>query len=204
MEVRAVGKRLRVPPRKARLVAREIRGKSAAIAAAELRYHPSKAAHAMRKVLMSAVANAMDTGRLDGERLVISRIVVDEGLVMKRIKARAQGRANRILKRTSHITIVLGEGEAFAFKKSNAAPKPRPKWDGKKKSKGAAAAPAADEPQAAVAVAEEMQPEAVETEADAEETSVEETSTVETAEEEAAMEEVTEEPAKDGEEGKQE
>src|SRR5687768_2261524 len=143
MEVRAIGKRLRVTPRKARLVAREIRGKSAAMAAAELQYHPSKAAFAMRKVLMSAVANALDTGKLDGERLVISRIVVDEGLVMKRIKARAQGRANRILKRTSHITIVLGEGEPFEFKKSNAKPKPRPKWDTKKKPKAAATAEAA-------------------------------------------------------------
>ena len=202
MEVRAIGRRLRVTPRKARLIAREIRGKSAAIAAGELQYHPSKAAHAMRKVLMSAVANALDTGRLDGERLVISRIEVDEGLVMKRIKARAQGRANRILKRTSHITITLGEGEPFEFKKSNAKPKPRPKWDAKKKAKK-------DESQAeAAAVETEETVGAVEATAEeqqlAEEPRAEEAVEAE-AEQPAAEEEVvTEEPATEGEEGKQE
>jgi len=201
MEVRAIGRRLRVTPRKARLIAREIRGKSAAIAAGELQYHPSKAAHAMRKVLMSAVANALDTGRLDGERLVISRIEVDEGLVMKRIKARAQGRANRILKRTSHITITLGEGEPFEFKKSNAKPKPRPKWDAKKKAKK-------DESQAeAAAVETEETVETVEATAEeqvAEEPQAEEAVEAE-AEQPAAEEEVvTEEPATEGEEGKQE
>jgi large subunit ribosomal protein L22 len=201
MEVRAIGKRLRVTPRKARLIAREIRGKSAAMAAAELQYHPSKAAHAMRKVLMSAVANALDTGKLDGEKLVISRIVVDEGLVMKRIRARAQGRANRILKRTSHITVVLGEGEAFEFRKSNANPKPRPKWDTKKKSKK-------DEPKVeAVAAEVEETVEAVEPAAEevvAAEAPVDETS-AEEPEEAAADEEVIEEPAPEGEEeGKQE
>ncbi|MEO7454552.1 MAG: 50S ribosomal protein L22 [Fimbriimonadales bacterium] len=199
MEVRAIGKRLRVTPRKARLVARESRGKSAAMAAAELQYHPSKAAHAMRKVLMSAVANALDTGRLDGERLVISRIVVDEGLVMKRIRARAQGRANRILKRTSHITIILGEGEAFEFRKSNANPKPRPKWDTKKKSKKdeTKVDAVATEVEGTVEAVEPAAEEIVEAEAPVADTPTEEP--------EAATEEVIEEPAPAGdEEGKQE
>ena len=188
---------MRVTPRKARLIAREIRGKSAAMAAGELQYHPSKAAHAMRKVLMSAVANALDTGKLDGDRLVISRIQVDEGLVMKRIKARAQGRANRILKRTSHITVVLGEGEPFEFRKSNANPKPRPKWDGKKKSKK-------DEPAAEAAPVETPETEEA-VEAVAEETVVEESVAEEAAAEEpVAEEEVSEEPTQEGEEGKQE
>jgi large subunit ribosomal protein L22 len=179
------------------LIAREIRGKSAAIAAGELQYHPSKAAHAMRKVLMSAVANALDTGRLDGDRLMIARIEVDEGLVMKRIKARAQGRANRILKRTSHITITLGEGEPFEFRKSNANPKPRPKWDGKKKSKK-------DEPAAEAAPVETPETEEA-IEATAEETVVEEPVAEEAAAEEpVAEEEVSEEPTQEGEEGKQE
>ena len=205
MEVRAIGKRLRVTPRKARLVAREVRGKNAIIAAAELRYHPSKAAHAMRKVLMSAVANAVDTGRIDAEALVVSRIVVDEGLVMKRIKARAQGRANRILKRTSHITIVLGEGEPYEAKKSNAAPKPRPKWDGKKKAKK-------DEPKAAADVVETVENvEAAEVEATetvAEEPVAEAAEPVAEEETPAAEEAVAEalpaEPAEAGDEGKQE
>ena len=198
MEVRAIGKRMRVTPRKARLIAREIRGKSAATAAGELQYHPSKAAHAMRKVLMSAVANALDTGRLDGDRLVISRIEVDEGLVMKRIKARAQGRANRILKRTSHITITLGEGEPFEFRKSNANPKPRPKWDGKKKAKK-------DEPKAeAAAIATDETVEAAAEEAPVEEAQTAVEPDVEAVEPAAEEEVVTEEPAPEGEEGKQE
>jgi len=192
MEVRASGKRLRVPPRKARLVAHEIKGKSAAMAAAELRYHPSKAAFLMRKVLMSAVANAVDTGRLDADSLMVSRIEVDEGLRYKRIKARAQGRANRILKRTCHITITLGEGEPFELRKSNAAPKPRPKFDTKKKG-----GKKKEEPAVEVAAIE------AEPTASAEEKAEEVTEAA--PEIESAAEELTDQPAEPGdEEGKQE
>ena len=124
---------MRIQPRKARLVASEVKGKHAVLAMAELRYHPSKGAHLLRKVLMSAVANAVENEKRDAESLVISRIDIDEGMRMKRIRARAQGRANRILKRTSHITIVLEDGEPFAVNRSNAKPKPRPKFDSSKK-----------------------------------------------------------------------
>ena len=166
------------------------------MAAAELRFHPSKAAHAMRKVLMSAVANAVDTGRIDAERLTVSRIEVDEGFRMKRVKARAQGRANRIHKRTSHITIVLGEGETWEIKKSNAKPKPRPKWDTKKKAKK-------DEPKAEAIATEAAEPVAEETMEAAE---VAETTEVEVpAEEPAAEEDLSAESSEDAEaEGKQE
>lgn len=185
MEVRATGRRLRVQPRKARLVASEVKGKHAVLALAELRYHPSKGAHLLRKVLLSAVANAVENEKRDAESLVISRIDIDEGMRMKRIRARAQGRANRILKRTSHITVVLEDGEPFSVKRSNAKPKPRPKFDGMKKKakKDEAAEPIAAEAQESAQVGEEL--------------SVEETVVEGTASKEPAAEEVpaAEEPA---------
>lgn len=136
MEVKASGKRLRVQPRKARLVAGEIKGKHAVFALAQLRYHPSKGAQMLRKVLHSAVANAVENEKRDADSLIISKIDVDEGMRMKRMRARAQGRGNRILKRTSHITIVLEEGEPFRTDRSNAKPKPRPKFGEPAKKKG--------------------------------------------------------------------
>jgi len=197
MEVQASGRRLRVPPRKARLVAHEIKGKSFEMAAAELRYHPSKAAFLMRKVLMSAYANAVDTGRLDADSLMISRIEVDEGLRYKRIKARAQGRANRILKRTCHITITLGEGKPFELRKSNASPKPRPKFDAKKKG-----SKKKDEP---VAEAAPVESEATETIEEQVEEVVEAAPDAEAPEADVPAEDLTEEPAEPAEEeGKQE
>src|SRR5438045_3651055 len=123
MEVKASGKRLRVQPRKARLVAGEIKGKHAVFALAQLRYHPSKSAFLLRKVLTSAVANAVENEKRDPDTLIITKIDVDEGTRMKRMRARAQGRGNRIIKRTSHITIVLEDGEPYQTRKSNAKPK---------------------------------------------------------------------------------
>ncbi len=201
MEVHASGKRLRVPPRKARLVAHEIKGKNAILAAAQLRYHPSKAAHLLRKVLMSAVANAVDTGRLDAEALIVSRIEVDEGFRFKRIKARAQGRANRILKRTSHIKVVLGEGAPYEAKKSNAAPKPRPKFDTKKK------AAKKEEPKAEATAVETVEQPVEEVEAVEEAVAEVEGEVIEAdaPEVEATKEDLPEEPAESADaEGKQE
>lgn len=150
MEVRATGKRMRVPPRKARLVASELKGKHALMALAQLRYHPSNGAQLLRKVLSSAVANAVENEGREPESLIISRINVDEGMRMKRMRARAQGRGNRILKRTSHITVVLEDGDPLRPRKSNAKPKPRPKFGegGKKKSKAAAKPDVVEEPTA--------------------------------------------------------
>jgi large subunit ribosomal protein L22 len=155
--MKASGKRLRVQPRKARLVAKEIRGKHAVLAMAELRYHPSKGAAMLRKVIGSAVANAVENEKREAGSLVIARVDIDEGMRMKRIKARAQGRANRILKRTSHITVVLEDGEPLMLRKSNAKPKPRPKFDAAPKKKSAKKEEAAPEEVMAEAAAVEAE-----------------------------------------------
>lgn len=135
MEVRAVGKRLRVPPRKARLVADEVKGKHAIVALAELRYHPSKGARLIRKVLRSAVGNAVENHNLEPDSLIVRSILVDEGWRLKRMRARAQGRGNIIVRRTSHVTVVLEDGEPFQMPRSNAKPKPRPKFESPKPTK---------------------------------------------------------------------
>lgn len=111
MEVKATAKYLRVQPRKVRILADEIRGKNALHAAALLRYHPSKGARLLRKVLMSAVANAENNNELIKENLKIATIAVDEGPRLKRMQARAMGRGNRIVKKTSHITVVVEDVE---------------------------------------------------------------------------------------------
>ena len=145
MEVRAVAKYLRVQPRKVRIIADEIRGKSALYAAGLLRYHPSKSARLLRKVLMSAVANAEENHGLSAESLRIATIMVDEGPRLKRFQARAMGRANRILKKTSHITVVVEEdARPKQAPAKGTKPKPRPTFaaperKGGKKSKAAAA-----------------------------------------------------------------
>jgi large subunit ribosomal protein L22 len=107
----AVAKFLRVPPRKARLVIDEVRGKYALDALAFLRYVPNRAAGYISKVLTSAVANAANNHGLDASRLKVVEARVDEGPRMKRVQPRAQGRAYAILKRTSHITVIVEEGE---------------------------------------------------------------------------------------------
>lgn len=186
MEVRAVGKGFRVPPRKVRIVADEVKGKHAVLALAQLRYHKSKGARMLHKVLRSAVGNAMENSSLSPETLVITRIQVDEGMRLKRIRARAQGRANRILKRSSHITVVLEDREPFTMGKSNAKPKPRPKFDAPKPKKEAKAK--TEEQPTEVVAAEETQV----VEATEETPVVEEPAVEETVVEEAT--EATEEP----------
>lgn len=146
MEVRAVAKYVRVQPRKVRLVAAEVRGKAALTGADLLRFHPSKGAFCLRKVLLSAIANAQENHGASPERLTIARITVDEGPHGKRIIARAQGRANRILKKTSHITVVVAEAEGSMAKKAEGTkPKPRPKFEAPKPKKAKKAAAAQEE-----------------------------------------------------------
>ena len=96
---------VRVTPMKARRVIDLIRNKPAQQALAELKFFPQAAAEPVAKVLASAIANAEHNFSLDPETLVISRAYVDEGATLKRFRPRAQGRAYRIRKRTSHITI---------------------------------------------------------------------------------------------------
>lgn len=109
METRAVAKYIRVSPQKARLVADVIRGMKADTAVTTLRFMPKKAARILRKVLESAVANADQRDSVDIDTLYVKEITVDGGPMLKRFSPRAQGRATRILKRTSHITVVVDE-----------------------------------------------------------------------------------------------
>ena len=109
METAARLKFTRLSPQKARLVADLVRGKPVARALEILEYQPQKAARVIKKVLESAIANAEQNEGADIDELRISRIFVDEGPVMKRVRPRAKGRANRILKRTSHITVLVAE-----------------------------------------------------------------------------------------------
>ncbi len=107
-EVRAQAKYVRSAPRKARLVVDHIRGKSVEEARAILTHTPRAAAADVLKLLNSAAANAENNHELDLDDLVISKVYVDEGPTLKRYQPRAQGRAFRIRKRSSHLTIVLG------------------------------------------------------------------------------------------------
>jgi large subunit ribosomal protein L22 len=104
---RASARYVRVSPMKARRVVDLIRGLPAADAQAVLRFSPQSASEPVGKVLDSAVANAEHNGHLDPASLVVAEAFVDEGPMLKRFRPRAQGRAFRIRKRTSHITVVV-------------------------------------------------------------------------------------------------
>ena len=107
-QAKAVLRGARISAQKARLVADLVRGMPVGTASAVLEHTNKKAAHLVRKVLLSAVANAENNVGSDVDELKIARIYVDEGAVMKRMHARAKGRGARILKRTSHITVEVG------------------------------------------------------------------------------------------------
>ena len=109
MEVKAITRYVRIAPRKARLVTELIKGKPVEEALTILRFVPKKAARLVDKTLRSAVANAEQNPNIDVDTLYIKRIYVDGGPTMKRWRARAMGRATRIIKRTSHITVILDE-----------------------------------------------------------------------------------------------
>ena len=105
---------LRIAPMKARRVVDLIRGLPAAEAQAVLAFAPQAAAEPVGKVLASAIANAANNHRLDPAALYVSEAYVDEGPTMKRFRPRAQGRAYRIRKRTSHVTVVVTARPAAA------------------------------------------------------------------------------------------
>ena len=122
MEAKAQARYLRVTPQKARRVVDVIRGKRVLEAVDVLRYAPQGAAEPVLKIVESAIANARYAAEQAGERfneedLYIQAAYADEGPTMKRIQPRAQGRANRILKRTSHITVVVGDQKVSAGSK---------------------------------------------------------------------------------------
>jgi ribosomal protein L22 len=110
--VRAQAKYVRTSARKARLVCDHIRGKDVAEARAILAFTPRQAAKAWSKLLESAIANAENNHELVGEQLRIHSVVADEGPTLKRFRPRAMGRATRIRKRTSHLTITLTPKES--------------------------------------------------------------------------------------------
>ncbi|MBW1981124.1 MAG: 50S ribosomal protein L22 [Deltaproteobacteria bacterium] len=109
MEIKAVARYVRISPRKARLVTELVKGKPVEEALTQLKFTPKKGARLVSKVLYSALANAEQYPGIDVDTLYIKRIFVDEGPRMKRWRARAMGRATRILKRSSHITVILDE-----------------------------------------------------------------------------------------------
>lgn len=113
MEARAQARYVRVTPMKARRVINLIRGMSATDAQAVLTFAPQAASEPVGKVLASAIANATNNHAMDSRSLVVSEAFVDEGPTMKRIRPRAQGRAYRVRKRSSHITVVVSDGRAM-------------------------------------------------------------------------------------------
>ena len=107
MQVSATARRLGISPQKARLVVDQVRGKPVSAALDILSFSAQKGALLVRKVVESAIANAENNEGADVDELKINEIFVDAGMTMKRIKPRAKGRADRILKRTSHITVTV-------------------------------------------------------------------------------------------------
>ena len=111
MEVSAKLRGARISAQKARLVADQVRGKPVGEALSLLEFSTKKAAHLVRKVLNSAIANAENNEGADVDELRISTVFVDEGLTMKRMRARAKGRGDRIFKLTCHITVKVSDSE---------------------------------------------------------------------------------------------
>jgi large subunit ribosomal protein L22 len=109
MQVSAKLKQVHISPQKCRLVADQVRGMPVEKALNVLMFSSKKAAVLVRKVLESAIANAEHNEGADIDELKVSAIYVDEARTMKRFRARAKGRGTRILKRSSHITVTVGD-----------------------------------------------------------------------------------------------
>lgn len=109
MEARALAKNAPISPRKARLIADLIRGKSVMSALSELIHHPQKAARLIRVLLNSAAANALYCNKTKRESLHIKEIRVDQGRVLKRSRPRSRGSAHPILKRSSHLKVIVAD-----------------------------------------------------------------------------------------------
>ena len=109
MEVRAVTKYVRISPNKVRKLVDSVKGKPVEKALDNLKFMPLKAAKIVEKTMRSAVANADQHPDIDVDNLVVRNVIADQGPTLKRFRARARGRGTRILKRTSHITVILAE-----------------------------------------------------------------------------------------------
>ena len=109
MEVKAVARYVRIPPQKVRLIMDEVRGQKVEAALRVLTFSPQKGARLLRKLINSAVANAEANKEVDVDTLFIKKIFADQGPTMKRFRPRAMGRATRVIKRMSHLTVILDE-----------------------------------------------------------------------------------------------
>jgi large subunit ribosomal protein L22 len=109
MQTKAVAKYVRIAPRKVRIVADLIRGKGVDEALSILKYTPKVASSVLSKVVASAAANAENNFDMNRSDLIVAETFVDQGPTLKRIKPRARGQAFRINKKTSHVTVVVGE-----------------------------------------------------------------------------------------------
>ncbi|MDR2825754.1 MAG: 50S ribosomal protein L22 [Deltaproteobacteria bacterium] len=107
MEATSIAKYVRVSPRRAQLVARNVNGLPVEDALNILKFTPNKAAGLIYMVMRSALANAEENNKADVDSLIVKQVIVNEGPTWKRFMPRSQGRANTILKRTSHITVIL-------------------------------------------------------------------------------------------------
>ena len=112
MEVKASSKYVRISPRKVQKLIGAVKGKPVEDGLKVLKFMPQKAAEILDKSIRSAIANADQNPDIDIDLLVIRNIIADQGPTLKRWKARARGRGTRILKRTSHITVILAEGSS--------------------------------------------------------------------------------------------
>jgi large subunit ribosomal protein L22 len=135
MEVRSIYKYARISPFKAREVTREIQGLPVSAALDLLAFTPKKAAFLIGKTLKSAIANAENNANLKSDGLVVKEAVVGEGPTLKRIMARARGSASKILKRTSHIRIVLSDDIPIETRETRKAKREQDKKAAKKEIK---------------------------------------------------------------------
>jgi large subunit ribosomal protein L22 len=113
MQAKAVTKYVRIAPNKVRPVMDLVRGKDVERALAILRYMPHKAAKEIARTIMSAAANAENNFDMARDDLVVKTIFADEGPALQRIMPRARGRADRIRKRSTHITVIVDDGQEF-------------------------------------------------------------------------------------------
>lgn len=109
MEIKAVSKYMRISPQKVRRLVDAVKGKPVEKGLDILKFMPQKAAKIVEKTMRSAVANADQNPDVDVDSLIIRNIIADQGPTLKRFRARARGRGTRILKRTTHITVILTE-----------------------------------------------------------------------------------------------
>jgi large subunit ribosomal protein L22 len=133
MEVRSIYKYARISPFKVREVTREIQGLSVSAALDVLAFTPKKAAFLINKTLKSAIANAENNANLKADGLVVKEAVVGEGPTFKRMKTRARGSGSQVLKRTSHIRIVLTDDVAIETRETKKAKREQEKKGGGEK-----------------------------------------------------------------------